>query len=306
MRVSIIIPSVNRPRELDRLLLSLAAQTVAPREIIIVNQGGNIADKLDERYNLPLTVIYVAPPSLTRARNAGVLAATGEIIGFLDDDCVVETDYVEAIENFFSAYPTAKGVQGVITNFTEGQAQKAGSKKLYPAYNVLAKFFLLNNFGQKNKLLLSGRNRYAARVDSVISCEWLSGVGNYRREIFSEFHFDESLGGYALGEDKLFSYPIQERYPRSLFADPNIRLAHYHASFGRPEGQPWVEMKVRNTRYVWQTLLKKKGLPAAVAFWWANLGDLLVAFCAAIAGKRPLLFGWWHLKAYFSLLWNRQ
>lgn len=306
MRITIIIPTLNRPRELARLLSSLAQQTHLPDEIIVVCQG-NMREETFRADHPHLAFIWIQEtvPSLTKARNRGVRAATGDIIGFLDDDCAVEKDYVEWVLKFFVAHPSAKGVQGVITNFVEGHVKKVGGGFLYGMYNAVAKIFLLNNSSTKNKLLLSGRNQYAARVDTVTVCEWLSGIGNYRRDVFLQFHFDELLSGYALGEDKLFSYAIYLRYPNSLFIDPSIRLVHDHAKEGRPAEEALVAMKVHNTWYVWDKLLRPRGRTAILAFWWGNVGDIFIAICAVIAGKRPFLFGWWHIHEYWRLLWSK-
>ena len=57
--------------------------------------------------------------------------------------------------------------------------------------------------------------------------EFLQG-GNMilRRRVLEEFRFDESLdrfGGYALGEDVMFSYPVGRKY--ALFATGKARAS---------------------------------------------------------------------------------
>ena len=148
--------------------------------------------------------------------------------------------------------------------------------------------------------MLSGRNQYASRVDKVINCEWLSGIGNYRRKVFDEFKFDENLKGYALGEDKLFSYPIFESYPNSLFIDPKIKCEHHHADSGRPKDKEWVEMKINYTYYLWNKLLRKRGFWAYFSYFWANLGDLIIVFFSVILRQNSFKFWWWHFLGYLS------
>ena len=286
MKISFIIPTLNRELELKRLLKSFDKQSVLPAEIIIVNQGRKMVVS-----NLPIKQFVVDFQSLTKARNFGVEKSTGDLICFLDDDIVLDGKYVEKIEKFFQLYPGALGVQGVITNFEDGHVRKVGGNKIvYYLYNLLAKIFLLNNSNKKNKLLLSGRNQYSSRVEGVINCEWLSGIGNYRRQVFDRFKFDESLGGYALGEDKLFSYQIFEKYPNSLFVDPAIKCEHYHAEFGRPQNKEWVEMKINYTYYLWNKLFRKRGLRSKLAYWWANLGDLKIVFLSFLLRQNSFKF----------------
>ncbi len=307
MRLSLIIPTVERPEALRRLLTSLTLQTELADEIIIVDQGDSAASVVEAFSTLRINHLRLTERSLTKARNVGIAATTGDVVGFLDDDCVLESTYVARIKAFFSTHPSALGVQGLITNFAEGHKQKVGGHEWqYGLYQFFARVFLLNHGNTTNQLLLSGRNQYASDITVVAPCEWLSGVGNYRRSVFSEFQFDEHLKGYAFGEDKLFSYPIQEKHPKTLFVDPSIRLTHEHDPIGRPMGREWVEMKITYTHYLWQKLLARKGLPALLAFWWANVGDMCTAFGAVLLGQQPVAFWQWHVQSYWRLVWQKK
>lgn len=307
MNISFIIPTVDRITSLDALLSTFATQTVIPDEIIIVEQGLDSSQQLSGKYpTLPIRYFHVSFRSLTSARNFGVSKSAGEIIGFLDDDVLLNNNYVKGILSFFERHKTALGVQGVITNFEEGHREKVGGSVIvYSLYNILAKLFLLNNSSNKNKLLLSGRNQYASRVAAVDTCEWLSGIGNYRRSVFSEFNFDETLKGYALGEDKLFSYPIQKKYPHSLYVDPVIQCEHHSVSKGKPEAERWVHMKITYTYYLWEKLFATKGVVALAAYWWANVGDIGMVILSVILRKNTVLFLWWHVREYSCLLWKK-
>mgnify|MGYP001248745272 CR=1 FL=1 len=307
MHTSFIIPTVDRAKDLERLLKSFGNQTKKPHEIIIVEQGNVTSKELVEKFSsLHIKYFKVDFISLTKARNFGIEKSAGDVVGFLDDDIILDEKYVEKIEDFFRENPDALGVQGVITNFEEGHTKKVGGNTLvYKMYNFLAKIFLLNNSSTKNRLLLSGRNQYASRVEKITNCEWLSGIGNYRKIVFEEFTFDESLKGYALGEDKLFSYPIFEKYPTSLFVDPEITCEHHHADSGRPKDKKWVEMKITYTYYLWTKLFKKRGLQARLAYIWANIGDMKIVFFLVLLRQNSFKFYFWHVKGYWNLIWKK-
>lgn len=306
MRISFVIPTVDRQDSLEKLLSSLQSQTRLPDEVVIVFQGDGDYESTVARYpRLSVKLVKSDVRSLTKARNLGVRASFGDIVGFLDDDIVAAPDYTEKILSFFSDQPTALGVQGRITDFELGHARKVGgNRRVYRLYNLFAKLFLLNNSSRTNKLLRSGRNQYASRVKQVMNCEWLSGIGNYRRQVFEKFWFDENLRGYALGEDKLFSYPIFENYPGGLFVDPAVKCEHHHADFGRPQSRAWVKMKVRYTYYLWNKLFRKQGLGAFIGYWWANLGDLLVVFFSVLFRQNTIKVFWWHILEYADIIFS--
>lgn len=305
MTLSIIIPTVNRPTELRRLLDSFKNQQDVD-EIIIVEQGSAETKKIVGEYpSLPIVYLFHSVRSLTQARNVGVRKATGDIIGFLDDDIILEKDYTKNIKNFFENHKDALGVQGVITNFEAGHTTKVGGSRLvYTIYNVLAKVFLLNNSSRKNTLQWSGRNKYASRVSSTLPCQWLSGIGNYRKAVFENHKFDEHLTGYAFGEDKLFSYPLYQKQQDSLFVDPSIRCSHEYADAGRPQKKDWVDMKINYTYYLWRVLFSKKQPLSWFAFWWANLGDCFVVFISVVLRQYPFRFLGWHIAGYWRILWK--
>lgn len=307
MTVSIIIPTIGRQDELYRLLDSFAIQSKMPDQIIIIDQNKENNNESLRKYidQLPIVYVHADFQSLTKARNLGVTYATSDIIGFLDDDIILEQDYIAAVLSFFHKNRTALGVQGLITNFDEGHVKKIGNMFLYTCYRYMALLFFLNRSGKRNKLLLSARNVYASNIARVQTCEWMSGIGNYKRQVFTTYAFDESLGGYALGEDKLFSYPIHQQHPGTLYISPAIRCEHHHAETGRPTDERWVQMRVDNTYYIWKTLCAHKGILAWLAFWWANLGDVLVSFFGAITGKQPFGMVYWHARAYIRLLWKK-
>ena len=303
-----VIPTIDRLQELKKLLASFATQTVKPYEIVIVDQSKEpFTGWLKEFKDLPLKIYPVNFQSLTKARNYGVSRCGGDVIGFLDDDIILDKDYVKNILQFFVVYPQALGVQGLITNFEVNHTAKVGGNRfIYRLYNWFAKIFFLNNSSRTNRLLWSGRNQYASRVDKVARCEWLSGIGNYRREVFDEFSFDENLDGYALGEDKLFSYPIFEKHSDSLFLDPAMKCEHHHNVSGQPQSRAWVKMKVCYTYYLWNKFFRKHGFLAYFSYIWANIGDLItVLFSIILYQNRPKFF-WWHLVEYSKIVFLSQ
>jgi glycosyltransferase involved in cell wall biosynthesis len=87
MLVSVIIPTYNRGRTIARAVDSVLAQSWKSVEIIVVDSYSTdgTAEVLAS-YGDKIRVIRQAKEGPPAARNAGIKAATGEIISFLDSD----------------------------------------------------------------------------------------------------------------------------------------------------------------------------------------------------------------------------
>ena len=109
-KVSVIICSRNRALQLKRCLKSINADemTAVGAELILVNN--NSTDSTLEvmesfKRETPFSVQIVNEPNtgLSRARNAGLFKAKGEIIVFTDDDCYLSKGYLTKANTIFDS-----------------------------------------------------------------------------------------------------------------------------------------------------------------------------------------------------------
>jgi glycosyltransferase involved in cell wall biosynthesis len=86
-RISVIIPTRNRGSFLDEAIASVLAQSAPAWEIIVVDDGSTdgTADRFREPRN-PVRYLRQSSGGPGSARNRGLEAASGDYIGFLDDD----------------------------------------------------------------------------------------------------------------------------------------------------------------------------------------------------------------------------
>ncbi len=93
-RVSVVVPSLARPGELARCLTALGQLRYRPFEIIVVACAAG-RDAVAGHAAPWLRVVPNAGTGIGAARNAGIDAAAGEIVAFIDDDAVPEPTWLD-------------------------------------------------------------------------------------------------------------------------------------------------------------------------------------------------------------------
>jgi glycosyltransferase involved in cell wall biosynthesis len=101
LRVSVVIPTYNRPGFLREAVLSILKQTILPYEIIIVNDGSDASCLPDidalEQLSPVLRVYHVSQNhGPAYSRNVGLTEARGEVIHFMDDDDLLHPQMYES------------------------------------------------------------------------------------------------------------------------------------------------------------------------------------------------------------------
>lgn len=131
MRITIIVPCYNVEKYLADCIDSIRQQSFQDWEAICVDDGspdgsGKILDDY-ARDDLRIRAIHQKNAGVSAARNAGINAAHGEWLYFLDGDDMLDEDAlmrcVEAIERF----PDAEAVHGRVREFTEKPDCNGGS-----------------------------------------------------------------------------------------------------------------------------------------------------------------------------------
>jgi len=107
MLFSLILSTKGRVNELEKFFRSLSAQTVQDFEIILVDQNDD--DRLahlvkDLKFDRP-PIYLKSSGGLSKGRNDGLAHATGEIVGFPDDDCCYPPQLLQHVALFFDTHP---------------------------------------------------------------------------------------------------------------------------------------------------------------------------------------------------------
>lgn len=91
VRISVVIPHLNQPEMLARCLAALAENTRPPDQVIVVDNGSDVLPEVPAH----VTLLREKAPGPGPARNHGVAHATGNVLAFLDADCLPRFDWLE-------------------------------------------------------------------------------------------------------------------------------------------------------------------------------------------------------------------
>lgn len=273
MKFSLVICTYMRPQPLLTLLESVKKQTVYPDEVLIIDGSLNKeTEKLFEKNHFKALQYFKVSPEnrgLTKQRNYGIgrVAEPIEVVCFLDDDTVLDTDYFEKLLETYDQYPEALGVGGYINNETKwdfvGDNYKSVTKEFYFdgwKRKEGSRFVLRKKLGLDSdcppgysSLYSHGRSvGFLPPSGKTYEVEMImGGVSSFNKKVFETLRFSIYFEGYGLYEDADFTLRVAKM--GKLYLNTAAKLNHFHAFSGRPNQYKYGNMVVRNGWYVWRT-----------------------------------------------------
>lgn len=264
-----VIPTRNRPVDLLNAIRSLCIQSRFPDELIVIDQS---VDNKSERaiVNLmskfkQIKLIYVYDPKilgLSDAKRISLGHASCDIICFLEDDVVLEIDYIQQIELGFKENANMLGCCGIITN--------------PPTQSFIYKaMFTIFHRGIFKDKRIEVHGNFSGYNNNLIESNMLSGgISAWRREVFDNVEFDVA-NEFHMFEDIDFSTRVARHFGNRLFINPNARLAHYCSPVNRDVLDIRQRRKVRECFTYYKK--RKDWANAAISFYWLLLGMFLEA-----------------------------
>ncbi len=110
-RISVIIPTYNRRDYVLEAVRSVVEQTYPAHEIIVVDDGSTDGTAEALRAAFPDVKVLEQPnrgPSL--ARNAGLAAASGDWVAFLDDDDLWHREFLARVAEYLAEHPDCQAL----------------------------------------------------------------------------------------------------------------------------------------------------------------------------------------------------
>jgi glycosyltransferase involved in cell wall biosynthesis len=241
LRIAFVVATKDRPVELRRLWRSLLAQTRLPDEVIVVDASAALSPLPGPAAATPvLRRVTATVASATRQRNLGIDAVGPDIdlIGFLDDDAVLEENAVEEMLRFFDEFgPELGGAAFNMINHPAMDLPELKSTLLVESLGLYAR--------RGGAVTPSGFQTMIGAVEATAWTDWLpSGAAVWRREIFRAHRFDEWYSGYGYLEDLDFSYRVGRVYRLAVVAAARYR--HLPAAGGRGSGYTFGLREVLN------------------------------------------------------------
>ncbi len=118
LKISVVIPTHNRSRLVAGTIASIAAQTSAPLEVIVVDNGStdDTPKTVRDLIRRVRGLRYIEEPRLgvSVARNRGAAEASGDLVAFLDDDAVASRRWLERLGDALGESTDAAAAAGPI------------------------------------------------------------------------------------------------------------------------------------------------------------------------------------------------
>lgn len=323
---SVIICTYMRPKSLLRVLQSVKTQTHYPDEIIIVDGSKNKETEEAlfkyEFRNLKYFRVKALNRGLTKQRNYGIekARATSNIMCFLDDDVILETDYFEQLIKTYKMYPNAMAVGGYITNEVawENSDKRDSNQKFYYdgwmrnepfRFKIRQKFGLapdtnpgyLPTFSHGRSVSFLPPSGKIYEVEQI-----MGGVSSYKKHVFNTLKFSTYFEGYGLYEDADFSLRIAKI--GKLYINTNARLSHHHDGSGRPNQYHYGKMVVRNGWYIWRVKYSNPNVKARIKFYATSFLLTLIRGSNVLTSKekkKAFTETLGRITGWFSLIFNK-
>lgn len=203
MKFSLVMATLGRSVEIERLFNSLSNQTYKNFEVIVVDQNeDDRVVKLVDQFRDRLEFVYLrSEKGLSRARNVGLKHVHGDLVAFPDDDCWYKPDVLKFVVNQFHANARLCGLTGCSVDGNGVSSQGRWSDQILTvdrynvwtcatSYTIFLRADAVNRAGQFNEAL---------------------GVGSGTR--------------WGAGEEVNFLLRVIQS-PMHVRYDPNLRIFH--------------------------------------------------------------------------------
>ena len=271
VQVSVVIPTYQREGVLIDSLKHLLKLHSPPAEILVVDQTRehqvetlNILAEFDSTQQVRW--IRLTHPSITHAMNVGLERAINDVVLFLDDDIIPDS-------NLIAAHANAHDESGC--NIVAGQVLQPGQEPLAETEEVRG-FEFRSNRRQYISELMGGN--FSIKRDLALK---LGGFDENFVQVAYRFEAEFASRALAAGEKILF--------------EPTASIRHLKASKGgtRTYGEHLTTIKPSHSVGAYYYFIRSKRAPH-------RLGSILLRPLRAVRTRHHLLRPWWIIPTLVS------
>jgi len=197
--ISVIVPTLNAEKFISRSIESFLNQDIKEKyEIIVVDSSSDRTLQILSKY--PVKLLRQGRRGPAAARNLGAKKARGNILVFVDADCITPRTWLRNLVKPFS---------------TKDIVAVAGTYKTLGKGNSVARFLQYEIEQRHEKMKNAGKIDFAGTYNCA-----------YRKSIFKKFGgFDTKM---VQGEDAELSFRVAEKH--KIVFQPSAYVYHRHAS----------------------------------------------------------------------------
>jgi glycogen synthase len=186
MRISVVINTYNRCQSLRTTLNALTHQVFKNFEVVVVNgPSTDGSEEMLEEWAGRIVHVRCPEVNISKSRNIGIQAASGDIVAFIDDDAIPEPDWLLHLSKPYEN-PIVAGVGGIVWDHTGVKLQYRFS---FCDYMGRTKFtYEQPNFIEVNKA--ANQFIYLQGTNSSFRKSILHQIGGFDEEI--EYFHDET------------------------------------------------------------------------------------------------------------------
>ena len=291
IKIDLLVTTYKRLEDLNLLIRNLEDQVYTNFQLQVFDGTPDDTVKtLIENYKnsdrkLNYKIIYhYTGCGMTKQRNIAVDKTRGDISIFLDDDVILEDNYLEEVAKVFD-YDKSGSIAGL-----NGYDTKC-SGKIGMRQKILRFFGLFPKMGNARYLDWGhGTPHYEGDYfQGVRECDLLIGFNMaFRTKILKQFRFDkffEQYPTYVLYDDTDICLRIKKAGYKIVQAG-NARLQHNISPFGRPPAEHYGFQTTFNAYRNWRTHIISPNKKTKIKFWsFEILNIILIGFSNLIKNQ---------------------
>lgn len=273
---SAVICTYKREKALQDTLVSILENKQKPDEVLVIDDGNlsnDFISKIDVLFaDSGVSFLYKNKSQsglrrgLSESKNWASEIASGDIVCYLDDDVILESDYFEQLmkvwqENFGNN--KLFGISGKVTN----------SRKISSFEKFYRKIFCLSSKYSWDVTNV-GFQVWDNSINKISKSYYMEGCSSsYRRAFLKEIPFVVFSGGRTALEDVEHCLHAKRAGYHFLFA-PDVKLKHHQLPISRDKAYLSGWKEGNNRRYIFSKH-SEKNLKNFIWFAWANIGWII-------------------------------